>query len=1314
MFSLGTQIFWVVMRVCLFPAFLLCLFPLLLFAEGAGHWRADLGFPLSQRVGEGYVDPDRYIWNAYQADDGVLFFGQDRLLRFDGGNWTAMGPESLQILRGITVDAAGRLWIAAFNEVGYFPSGEWRSDRFVSMRSHIPERWRDFGESWDLVFHAGDIWMTTTTQLFRWDGRQFQVWSTPSDDRVIYHFLDDGIYFHVVGEGLFRFGEAGSVLLLDDPELARFSLVHWEYLGDKRFLGVSTNGFFVWDSVANHLQRYTCPVLSAAVVSSVHRLEDGRLFVATLLDGLLVYDENYSLVFHDNEQSGAPSDLITGLYPDQDGGVWAFFSGQLLRMDTSRAAGYLNAVSHLPPGVVRRVAPFMDGFLVATDQGLYQLAGPSADGVVFERISPASMRSDFVLRATSQDIPVVVSVQYGTIYYSDHLSQRVALDTGAYVRGVMASGRYANHYWVLHNQAFSLVRWLPDERQWQVVVSPRSLPIAAEYMVEDGAGAVWFSAPGSALVRGELNLRDDVVDLRSFRDLPGVPLDDRNWLLLPLHDSVAVASRDALVSFRDGSWEIVQQGDGPFLPASPRLFARIGQDRLMLLCRDDDQERSYLIELQTDPDAGADKVAVHNRVHPGLEWVGTVRGMEASSSGSGNPVLHLWGARGILNVDLNLSQSVSAPRRPVLLEWTVDGQPVQMDEGVIPRIGFDYTEMQLAFASPGYRAARPYRYQIRTGGEDAPWSSPSAQTRRDIGRLLEGSYRIEVRAQDANGQFSQPLYLSFQILPPWYRTVWAYGTYMLGIGIGFWVVMYYRERNMRRREQKLEELVAQRTLELEKASRIKSDFIANMSHEIRNPLNGVIGLISRLRPNEAVPERHQQALRRAAHYLQTTVEEVLDFSRIESGHIELNLQSFDPEAILEGVIEIYSERAVAKKLQLTFSPRNPGGWHVLSDPSKIQQIAGNLVSNAVKFTHHGGVHLGLSIDAVNSDEGWLKFWVSDTGPGIPSVEQDKVFQKYYQIQREGDDSHRAGTGLGLSLCQDFVARLGGSMHLFSEQDEGTTFTVTLPVRLMERPVEAPGAGALMALPHLRVLVVEDLEYNRLYLEDWLREKGCEVTTCMDGESGYAEAARGDYDLVFLDWDLPQISGLEVARRLRLNAPALATTRIVGMTAFATMETRKACLDAGMDAFITKPLSEERLLAVLHEVAQGVPARVSVPESSTVADLSWEVLERTSRAKGVTLAAEFERFLNLLDGQLDSLRQALDKDDLPAVRSGIHAALGHSGLIRPDNFTDALRDLQVAAMASDKVGVDQEWQCLIEERKAFDAILEKLGKENPVT
>ncbi|MCC5834078.1 MAG: response regulator [Opitutales bacterium] len=1273
----------------------------------AGGWNVDYGLPLMERFGSESLDPDRYIWTAFEDEDGVLYFGQDHLLRFDGSHWSRLGPSGLDVLRGVDVDASGRLWIAAFNEIGYFPAGDWQQGSFVSLRSHLPEEWRDFGEAWSLHSRGDEVWMASGSRIYRWDGDAFEVWPIAADSRVIFHFDAEGIFYHVAGQGIYRFDEGQSTLYADDPDLARFSQVLWQSVGSGRYLGVSLDGFFEWSSNRRELlHRHRCSELYQAVPAAAVRLDDGRIVVATLQSGLLFYSADYELELRLDSASGAPSDLVTGLKLDSEGGLWAFFSGALLRLDLKRPGGQFSADSQLPSGVVRGVARMDGRYRIATDQGLFeQLETDNGSITNFARLSGEGLRNDFYPVPGSDGRDMLV-VEYGSIHYWRDGTVKGTHPTDGYIRALSPSHQAPGQFWVLLDQAFALLEWQEDDG-WRSVQQMQDLPTVAEYIHEDRQGRLWFSAPGSALVMGDWTEGGEL-QLQTFRSPAGFNLEERNWLLIPWGKSVALVSAAALCVYEEDSWHLASLPEGG-LPAPPWLAVEWTEDSLFMVCRSGDGEQAKLVRLERDS-AGSARIQPFH--HPGWQSLGSPRGIQLSGTAE-QAMLHLWGGRGILNMSLDMSTHIERPRKPVLKEWRVDGELIDTVAAARPRIAFDYSEMQVAFASTGFRAARPYQYQLRLGGEDAQWGGLSSQSRRELGRLLEGEYYLAIRAVDANGRASEALVLSFQILPPWYRTVWAYGSYLFTIGMGIWIIVYYRERNLRKRKRMLEQLVAQRTLELEKASRIKSDFIANMSHEIRNPLNGVIGLISRLRPGEAVPERHQQALRRAAQYLQTTVEEVLDFSRIESGHIELNIQAFDPESILEGVIEIYSERAVSKKLKLTFSPRNAGAWQVISDPSKVQQIAGNLVGNAVKFTDKGGVHLGLSIDEVEAGKGLLKFWVQDTGPGIPEEEQKKVFGKYYQIQREGDDSHRAGTGLGLSLCHDFVKRLGGSMQLFSEYGEGSTFTVTIPVGLQAAQPPAALTADQPALPTLRVLVVEDLEYNRLFLEDWLREQGCVVNTCVDGESGYAEARSGHYDLIFLDWDLPRMSGLEVAQSLRKTDSPASQARIIGMTAFATMETRKACLDAGMDTFITKPISEDRLLAVLREAAAstGVPAAVSEP--TTEPEVDWEVLERMSKAKQVPLSSEFERFLGILDEQLEELESTLKGSDLEAGRHQIHAMLGHSGLIRFQAFTEAVLDLQVAFLSEDKLGVETEWQRVQQARRRLDAVLAELKQGSAV-
>ncbi|MFO7726611.1 MAG: ATP-binding protein, partial [Oceanipulchritudo sp.] len=655
-----------------------------------------------------------------------------------------------------------------------------------------------------------------------------------------------------------------------------------------------------------------------------------------------------------------------------------------------------------------------------------------------------------------------------------------------------------------------------------------------------------------------------------------------------------------------------------------------------------------------------------------LSGLGKVHALEMG--GEGTSRLFIGGLQGLLVADRGLSQELPGPRTPLLYA----------EGGVHPLRGeltFGYGEdrLQFHYRTPLDGGYFPVRYQTRLLGQTEEWSAPRRISFRELGRIPGGHYRFEVRAVDPFGRVSPAASVDLRILSPWYASGAAYVAYIFLLAVLGMGIMRLRERTLRRRQLELEEQVRERTGELERANAFKDDFIANLSHEIRNPLTGVIGFIGRLKPGSSISGRNLEALRGAAEYLHTTVEQVLDFSRLESGEIDLELKPFSVREVLGGTIEIYRQEAVRKGIMLTSQIRVPEGVAVVSDARKLQQIVGNLTGNAIKFTEEGSVHVGLSLDETEG-EGRIRLWVKDTGRGIAEEDKERIFDKFCQV-RQGT-AKTPGTGLGLTLVKNFVERLGGTLDLKTEPGRGSTFYVTLPVSVQPADVDAlegsPGEGGSFA--GLPVLVVEDHEYNRLFLEDLLADFGCAVDSAEEGPRGLELARTGKYAVILLDWDLPGMKGLEIARSLRENPPDHRDLRIIGMTAFATPDVPEKCLQAGMDTFLNKPVLPDQLRKVL-AFCQEEKRLLRGPG----------ILEEMSRKgdwRGVS-----GRWADYAETYLGELEAHLEGAEPEAIRRAAHRFLGHLRMIAIEELPDAVTDLLTVAQAGDLEGARREWEDL---------------------
>jgi signal transduction histidine kinase/CheY-like chemotaxis protein len=384
------------------------------------------------------------------------------------------------------------------------------------------------------------------------------------------------------------------------------------------------------------------------------------------------------------------------------------------------------------------------------------------------------------------------------------------------------------------------------------------------------------------------------------------------------------------------------------------------------------------------------------------------------------------------------------------------------------------------------------------------------------------------------------------------------------------------------------------------ATAAKSAFLATMSHEIRTPMNGVIGSVSLLAQSRlsADQKRLVETIDSCGTALLALIDDVLDISRIDAGRVELEDRPFDPRALAASAADILALRARDRGIDLhvQVAPEVPAMLH--GDGARLRQVVVNLLSNAVKFTDQGAVALRIEVAGER-----LRLSVQDTGIGIAPDAQANLFDDF--TQADATISRRfGGTGLGLAICRRLVIAMGGTIGVDSSPGQGSLFHVTLPLRpaaAVPTAVEPkrttpvpPVASAQPAPPPqaapapLRVLVAEDTRVNQEVIRGLLEYRGHHPTVVPDGEEAVLAAQQNRYDLVLMDMQMPRLDGLGATRAIRALPGPASRVRIVALTANSFAHDREACLAAGMDGFMAKPITLERLDAALAEAAAQAP------------------------------------------------------------------------------------------------------------------------------
>ncbi len=498
---------------------------------------------------------------------------------------------------------------------------------------------------------------------------------------------------------------------------------------------------------------------------------------------------------------------------------------------------------------------------------------------------------------------------------------------------------------------------------------------------------------------------------------------------------------------------------------------------------------------------------------------------------------------------------------------------------------------------------------------------------------------------------------------------------------------------------------------LERASRDKTTFISTISHELRTPLNGIVGLSRILLDTEltAEQEKYLKTIHVSAVTLGNIFNDIIDMDKMERRKVQLDNQPVDFTSFLSDLENLSALQAQQKGLRFNLEPTLPLPHQVITDGTRLRQILWNLISNAVKFTQQGQVTV-----RVRYDEGdMLHFEVEDSGIGIPQDELDKIFAMYYQVKDSHGGKPATGTGIGLAVSRRLAKNMGGDITVTSEQGKGSTFTLTIHAPSVAEEVDDAFDEDDMPLPALNVLLVEDIELNVIVARSVLEKLGNSVDVAMTGKAALEMFKPGEYDLVLLDIQLPDMTGLDISRELTKRYPREDLPPLVALTAN-VLKDKQEYLNAGMDDVLSKPLSVPALTAMIKkfwDTQDDEESTVTTEENSkSEALLDIPMLEQYLELVGPKLITDglavFERMMPGYVSVLESNLTAQDKKGIVEEGHKIKGAAGSVGLRHLQQLGQQIQSPDLPAW-EDNVGewieeMKEEWRHDVEVLKAWVA------------
>lgn len=986
------------------------------------------------------------VWSLALTAEGVLFVGSNRLAVHDGRTWQRIDiPNTIRVLAlAAEPNNPQRVWFGAEGPLGYVErtrTGEWAPTLLDSALAAAGIA--DVSDVRQVQPDGrGGAWFVARAKLLRWDGGKFTAWELPSPLRL-WSFLHRGVlHIHQQGVGVWRIeGDAPQLWLPDRALPVAQPLIRLVETPDGE-LAVFREALFLrrgadWERVPA-----TARLLEGRRALHVERVDAETIAIGTAYGGVFLIGNDGLLRGAINGQFGLSDDSIDALLPEQDGTLWIGTGTGVQRAIGPGRVSQFDQRARLAHGFVRRVVANGDRPFVITSRRAYELV----------RTTPLEPAHFFRIETLWPQLREAV-VRHGELWLGGsgglwRVDGRDVVRESRVEHDVFALiAPRARPDWLVYfdrQRARALDMAQRDAPAIELGGDVGGLPVA---IAEDGAGRLWVGTR-----EGHVHawaLRDGAARLEEiahFSPGRGLPDGTQRPQLTTLAGEIVVFTEQSalrLLDLQRGFEAIAELRD--FLPEAAAELPD-GSAYWSVQHRQLGVAGPHaLLHVRREPRG---KLAWTPLRAPGFDHISDVTSLSLTHTG-GRDALWVGGENALVRIETGQLRPAPPPPVTRLRQFTIDAAAVPIARRGPALLAPDVNRIGFAFATPTSGEAGVL-FQTRLFGVEDEWTSPDDSVRREFTGLAPGDYAFQVRALDRFGRTGEVTTMAFTLEAPWYLRRPAMAAWLALAALALWGVVRWRLRQLHRQAERLNDLVNERTRELSLSNTAKTELLESLSHEIRRPLNGIVSLIGRLDHGAAPPAQRDTAvqLRRASESLSRTFDELLNFSALDYGAVNVDERPLTIRQVLHHVL---AEHDAAARTTVSFALDFADGF--VGDDLKLETIVGNFVANALKYGAGSPIEVHVSAEA-SGELTEVLIEVSDGGPGIPADEQEVIFKRFVRGSR-AKAAGLPGTGIGLATCRGMARLLGGSVGVESPAERahargwsgpGATFFVRVPLR----------------------------------------------------------------------------------------------------------------------------------------------------------------------------------------------------------------------------------------------------------------------------